>query len=302
MAVDPKNAALMRQAGMASVAAAVTLILIKLYAFVETGSVSMLSTLFDSALDFGASLVNLFAIRTAVVPADAEHRFGHGKAEPLAGLVQVGFILGSSILLLWEVADHFMHPRQVENYGTGIVVMVVSIAVTGALVLFQRSVVKRTNSLAVHADSAHYGSDFAVNISVIAALVLSELLGWWWIDPVFGLLVAVFIAVTAISVGRQALDMLMDREMDDADREKIKEIARAHPEVVDLHDLRTRVSGQDRFIQFHLELSPDILLKAAHRISDEVEAKVVEAFPGAEVIIHQDPYGLEERRKSFRRH
>jgi ferrous-iron efflux pump FieF len=302
MAVDPKNAALMRQAGMASVAAAVTLILIKLYAFVETGSVSMLSTLFDSALDFGASLVNLFAIRTAVVPADAEHRFGHGKAEPLAGLVQVGFILGSSILLLWEVADHFMHPRQVENYGTGIVVMVVSIAVTGTLVLFQRSVVKRTNSLAVHADSAHYGSDFAVNISVIAALVLSELLGWWWIDPVFGLLVAVFIAVTAISVGRQALDMLMDREMDDADREKIKEIARAHPEVVDLHDLRTRVSGQDRFIQFHLELSPDILLKAAHRISDEVEAKVVEAFPGAEVIIHQDPYGLEERRKSFRRH
>jgi ferrous-iron efflux pump FieF len=292
----------MRQAGMASVAAAVTLILIKLYAVVETGSVSMLSTLFDSALDFGASLVNLFAIRTAVVPADAEHRFGHGKAEPLAGLVQVGFILGSSILLLWEVADHFMHPRQVENYGTGIVVMVVSIAVTGALVLFQRSVVKRTNSLAVHADSAHYGSDFAVNISVIAALVLSELLGWWWIDPVFGLLVAVFIAVTAISVGRQALDMLMDREMDDADREKIKEIARAHPEVVDLHDLRTRVSGQDRFIQFHLELSPDILLKAAHRISDEVEAKVVEAFPGAEVIIHQDPYGLEERRKSFRRH
>lgn len=302
MAIDPKNAALMRRAGMASVAAAVTLILIKLYAFIETGSVSMLSTLFDSALDFGASLINLFAISQAVVPADAEHRFGHGKAEPLAGLVQVGFILGSSILLLWEVVDHFMHPQQVQNASLGVVVMVLSIAITGALILFQRSVVRRTGSIAVTADAAHYASDFAVNIGVILALVLSSLFGWWWIDPLCGLLVALLIGFTAVSIGRQALDMLMDREMDDADRDRIKEIARAHPEVVDLHDLRTRISGQDRFIQFHLELSPDILLKAAHRISDEVEAKLVEAFPGAEVIIHQDPYGLEEGRRTFRRH
>ncbi|HVT53209.1 MAG TPA: cation diffusion facilitator family transporter [Dongiaceae bacterium] len=300
MAIDPKNARLMRRAGIASVAAAMTLIVIKLYAFVETGSVSMLSTLFDSALDFGASLINLFAISQAVVPADAEHRFGHGKAEPLAGLVQVGFILGSSILLLWEVADHFLHPQQVQHATLGVSVMVLSIIVTGALILFQRSVVKRTGSLAVTADAAHYGSDFVVNISVIVALVLSSLFGWWWIDPLCGLLVAVWIGLTALSIGRQALDMLMDREMEDADREKIKEIARAHPEVVDLHDLRTRVSGQDRFIQFHLELSPDILLKTAHRISDEVEAKLVQAFPGAEVIIHQDPYGLEERRARFR--
>ncbi|MES1151239.1 MAG: cation diffusion facilitator family transporter, partial [Dongia sp.] len=166
MAIAPKNAALMRQAGIASVAAAMALILIKLYAFIETGSVSMLSTLFDSALDFGASLVNLVAIRTAVAPADAEHRFGHGKAEPLAGLVQVGFILGSSILLLVEVVDHFLHPQIVQNYTLGIVVMVVSIAITGALILFQRGVVKRTGSLAVTADAAHYASDFLVNISV----------------------------------------------------------------------------------------------------------------------------------------
>jgi len=302
MAVAPKNADLMRQAGIASVATALTLILIKLYAFIETGSVSMLSTLFDSALDFGASLVNLFAIRAAVTPADAEHRFGHGKAEPLAGLVQVGFILGSSILLLVEVVDHFMHPQIVQNYTLGIGVMVVSIAITGGLILFQRSVVKRTGSLAVTADAAHYGSDFVVNISVILALILSSAFGWWWIDPLCGVAVALFIGVTALSIGRQALDMLMDREMEDADRDRIKEIARAHPEVVNLHDLRTRVSGQDRFIQFHLELSPDILLKAAHRISDEVEAKLVEAFPGAEVIIHQDPYGIEERSARFRRH
>src|SRR5690349_20983418 len=198
MAVSEKSAALMRAAGMASVGVAAVLIAIKLYAFIATNSVSLLSSLFDSALDLGASMVNLIAIRTAVTPADAEHRFGHGKAEPLAGLVQVAFILGSSVLLLVEVADHFLHPQLVQNYTIGIVVMVVSIAVTGALILFQRSVVKRTNSLAVHADSAHYGSDFIVNLSVIVALVLSSLLGWWWIDPVCGLLVAVFIGFTAI--------------------------------------------------------------------------------------------------------
>ena len=300
MAIDSKNAALMRQAGIASVVAALSLIGIKLYAFAETGSVSMLSTLFDSALDLGASLVNLVAIRQAVMPADAEHRFGHGKAEPLAGLVQVAFILGSSILLLVEVVDHFLHPQPVHNTTLGIVIMVVSIAITGTLTLYQRHVVKRTGSLAIEADATHYLSDFVVNISVIVALVLAGLLGYWWLDPLCGLLVSLFIGFTAISIGRQALDMLMDREMDDADRDRIKEIARAHPEVVNLHDLRTRIAGQDRFIQFHLELAPDILLKAAHRISDEVEARLMAAFPGAEVIIHQDPYGVEERRVRFR--
>jgi ferrous-iron efflux pump FieF len=300
MAIDAKSAHLMQSAAIASVTAATVLILIKLFAFAETGSVSMLSTLFDSALDLGASLVNLVAIRQAVTPADAEHRFGHGKAEPLAGLVQVAFILGSSILLLVEVAGHFLHPQQVQNPTLGVVAMVVSIGITGALILYQRYVVKRTGSLAVSADATHYFSDFIVNISVIVALVLSSLLGLWWIDPVCGLLVSLFIGFTAISIGRQALDMLMDREMDDADRDRIKDIARAHPEVLDLHDLRTRVAGQDRFIQFHLELSPDILLKAAHRISDEVEAHLVAAFPDAQVIIHQDPYGVDERRARFR--
>jgi ferrous-iron efflux pump FieF len=299
MAISPKSAGLMRTAGIASVVAATVLIGVKLFAFAETGSVSMLSTLFDSALDLGASLVNLFAISQAVTPADAEHRFGHGKAEPLAGLVQVAFILGSSILLLVEVADHFLHPQPVQKVGLGIIVMVFSIAVTGALVVYQRSVVKRTGSLAVRADAAHYYTDFLVNISVIAALLLSSMLGLWWIDPLCGLLVALFIGYAAVSIGRASLDMLMDHEMENADRDRIKEIARAHPEVLDLHDLRTRVAGQDRFIQFHLELKPDILLRAAHRISDEVEDRLVSAFPGAEVIIHQDPYGIDERRARF---
>jgi ferrous-iron efflux pump FieF len=257
--------------------------------------VSLLSSLFDSALDLGASVVNLIAIRTAVTPADAEHRFGHGKAEPLAGLVQVAFILGSSLLLLFEVGKHFIERQAVEHELTGIIVMAVSIGLTLVLILFQRHVIRQTESMAVHADSTHYFSDFLANSAVIVALVLTGALDWWWIDPLFGLAVALFIAFTALSIGRAALDMLMDREMDDGDRDRIKLIVRAHPEVIDLHELRTRVAGQDRFIQFHLDLRPEISLKEAHLISDAVEASLMEAFPGAEVIIHQDPLGHRDR-------
>ncbi|HWA51020.1 MAG TPA: cation diffusion facilitator family transporter, partial [Dongiaceae bacterium] len=207
---------LMKLAGAASVGAALVLIGIKLVAFLQTGSVSLLSTLFDSALDAGASIVNLIAVRHALTPADAEHRFGHGKAEPLAGLVQVAFILGSSVLLLVEVVDHFITPQPVRAPEVGIAVMVVSMLVTVLLVALQRHVVRKTKSLAIKADSAHYGSDFLVNASVIVALILSAKFGWWWIDPAIGLLIALFIAWAAVQIGREALDMLMDREMDEA--------------------------------------------------------------------------------------
>jgi ferrous-iron efflux pump FieF len=291
---------LMRLASWASVAAALLLIAIKLYAYLETGSVALLSSLFDSVLDAGASCINILAIRQALAPADNEHRFGHGKAEPLAGLVQVAFILGSSILLLVEVFNHFQSPRQIEDPTAGVAVMVVSILVTGCLVAFQRHVVRKTRSLAVKADSMHYLGDFLVNISVIAALLLSAWFGWWWIDPVFGLAIALFIGVTAIGVGREAFDMLMDREMDDAERQQIKTIVRGHPAVMNLHELRTRVAGQSRFIQFHLELDGDITLREAHRISDAVEDDIMAAFPGAEVIIHQDPHDVDEPRRQFK--
>ena len=292
----------MRLASLASVGVALLLIVLKFGAFLETQSVSLLSTLFDSALDAAASIVNLIAVRHALVPADAEHRFGHGKAEPLASLVQVAFILGSSIVLLTEVVDHFITPQPIAAPEVGIGVMVISLVVTGLLVLFQRHVVRTTGSIAIKSDQTHYASDFLVNFSVIVALVLSTYLGWWWIDPAFGLAIAIYIASSAIKVGKEALDMLMDREMDEADRTRIKEIVRAHPQVLDLHDLRTRAAGRDTFIQFHLELEGSLSLSDAHRISDAVETEVRAAFPGAEVIIHEDPAGVVERRASFRYH
>ncbi len=292
----------MRLASFASVGVALVLIIIKFGAFLQTGSVSLLSSLFDSALDAAASIVNLIAIRHALTPADAEHRFGHGKAEPLAGLVQVAFILGSSIVLLTEVIDHFANPRQVTSPEVGIAVMVISLIATGSLMLFQRHVVQKTGSIAIRSDQAHYASDFLVNCSVILALVLGSRLGWWWIDPAIALAIAIYIASSALKVGKEALDMLMDREMDEADRTRIKEIAGRHPQIRNLHDLRTRVSGRDKFIQFHLELDGSLTLLEAHRISEIIEADVCAAFPGAEVIIHEDPAGASEQHASYQYH
>ncbi|HET6156886.1 MAG TPA: cation diffusion facilitator family transporter [Dongiaceae bacterium] len=297
-----EQARLMRLASFASVGAALLLIALKFAAFLQTGSVSVLSTLFDSALDAAASIVNLIAVRQSLIPADAEHRFGHGKAEPLAGLIQVAFILGSSLILIKEVIDHFITPQPIAAPEIGIAVMVASLVVTGVLVLLQRSVVRRTGSIAIKSDQAHYATDFIVNFSVIAAFLLSAQLGWWWIDPAVGLAIAIFIAAAALRVGKEALDMLMDREMEEAERTRIKEIVRGHPQVLNLHDLRTRAAGRDKFIQFHLEMEGSLSLSDAHRISDAVEADVRAAFPGAEVIIHEDPAGVVEQRATFRYH
>jgi ferrous-iron efflux pump FieF len=206
------------------------------------------------------------------------------------------------VVLAVEVIDRFRTGAAVTEMETGVAVMVISLAVTGLLVLLQRYVVRRTGSIAVRSDQAHYATDFLVNISVIVALVLSSRLGWWWIDPVIGLAIAIFIAGAALRVGKDALDMLMDREMDEAERTRIKEIVRAHPEVLNLHDLRTRASGRDRFIQFHMELDGSLTLLQAHRISEMVEAEVCAAFPGAEVIIHEDPAGASEPHASYQYH
>lgn len=288
------NARLMRNATYASVAVASLLILIKLAAYMMTDSVALLATLIDSMLDVVASVINLLAVRHALTPADREHRFGHGKAEPLAGLGQSAFISGSALFLFAEAAGRIVNPRPVEKGFIGIAVMIVSIVLTIALVQYQRFVVKRTGSMAIGADSLHYVSDILVNLSVIVALILSAYLGWTLADPLFGLGVGGYVLYSAWKIVRQALDHLMDREFPDEDRARIQQIVRAHPEVRNLHDLRTRYSGHTSFVQLHLEMDGNMSLYRAHRISDEVAIDIRKAFPNADVIIHEDPAGLEE--------
>ena len=292
---------LRRLATYASVAVAVLLIAVKLAAWLETGSVALLSSLVDSLLDAAASLVNLFAVRHAMSPADREHRFGHGKAEPLAVLGQSAFIIGSAMLLFAEAIRRLIWPAPVENPPAGIAVMVFSIAMTVGLVLYQRHVVRRTGSIAVSADELHYRSDVILNIGVILALVLGSAFEVPILDPLFGAAIGVWIVYSAVRLVRLSLFQLMDHELDDDEREKIRTIAQSHPDVAAAHDLRTRVAGPTAFIQIHIEMDGGLTLARAHQISDEVEASLRAAYPSAEIMIHQDPEGVEEPRSSFPR-
>jgi len=290
---------LMKRATYASVAVASLLIAAKIVGWLLTGSVSVLSSLLDSLLDIAASVVNLVAVHHAVTPADREHRFGHGKAEPLAGLGQSAFIVGSAAILFIEVLHRAVNPKPVENSWIGIAVMLFSIVITIGLVTYQRDVVARTGSLAIGADELHYRSDIILNGSVILSLVLTSALGWPWLDPSFGAAIGVWIVYSAWQVASRSLTQLMDHEIPDEDRARIRAIALGHDEVSAVHDLRTRAAGPTAFIQLHIEMDGAMTLTHAHIVSDEVEARILEAFPNAEVIIHQDPAGVPEIRRSF---
>ncbi len=290
---------LMKLATAASVVVAVILIGIKLVAWLLTDSVSVLSSLIDSMMDVLASLINLLAVRRALQPPDREHRFGHGKAEPLAGLGQSAFIAGSAALLTVEAVRRLFHPQPVAAVEVGIGVMLFSIMLTIALVALQRYVVRKTNSTAVSADALHYETDILINGSVIASLALSHWLGLHLADPVFAIAIAAYLLRGAWLIARRSLDVLMDREFPDDERVRIRDIALSHPEVTGMHDLRTRQAGIRQFIQLHLEMDGDKRLGEAHEIADAVEAWIRDAYPGAEVIIHQDPEGLQENHPGF---
>lgn len=296
---EDKINTLKRLAARAAVAVACVLILAKAGAWVLTGSVSLLSTLIDSLLDAAASTVNLLAIRHAAQPADNEHRFGHGKAEPLAGLAQAAFVSGSAAFLVFQSMERLFHPVRIENSDVGIAVMVFSMAMTLGLVLFQRFVVDKTNSVAISADALHYRSDLLVNTAVIVALIVAAKFGLLIADPILALMVAVYILISAKDIFLSSYNMLMDRELPDADRERIREIALRNPRVISVHDLRTRSAGTRSFIQFHLELNGDLTLREAHSIADSVMEMIEEAFPNADVLIHEDPHGVQERRAVF---
>lgn len=292
--LQASNHRLLRWATRASVTVASILIVAKLGAWLMTDSVALLSSLIDSVLDAIASVVNLVAVAHALTPADREHRFGHGKAEPLAGMAQAAFIAGSAVFLLFEAGHRLLHPRPVSATEIGIVVMLFSIVATLALVTFQRYVARRTGSVAISADSLHYKGDLLANTAVIVALLLSGGLGWTYADPILAAAVGIYILIGAWGIVGQSLDQLMDRELPDDQRARIRAIAMGHSEVMDVHDLRTRTSGIDTFIQLHLELDGALPLVEAHAIADSVELEIMNEFPGAEVMIHQDPAGIEE--------
>ena len=291
---------LRRRATYASVAVALTLIVAKLTAYLFTESVSILSSLIDSSSDLLASLVTLFGVRVALRPPDRTHRYGHGKAEPLAALAQAAFVTGSAVFLSYEAINRLINPQPIQEGAAGIAVMILSIVLTIGLVAFQRRVIRRTGSLAIGADSLPYSGDLFMNLAVIAALLITSVTGIGLVDPIFALGIAAFLVFGATRIARGSLDTLMDRELPPADRKRIREIVMAHPATRDMHDLRTRNAGNTVFIELHLELDSHLTLAAAHDITDNVESQIMAAFPQAEVLVHQEPHGLSDERLDTR--
>lgn len=267
------------------------LLVVKIAAWWMTGSVSLLASVVDSLLDIAASVVNLIVIRYALQPADREHTFGHGKAESLAALAQAMFISGSACFLLLNGVERFFRPHELQSPEYGIYVSVFALLVTFGLVSFQRYVVKKTNSQAIAADSLHYQTDLYMNAAIILALGLSWL-GFKQADAIFAIGIGVYILYSAIGMAYQAVQTLMDRKLPDDELAQIRATCLSVNGVLGVHQLRTRMAGPVRFIQLHLELDDHIPLIEAHRISDQVEEKLRHLFPGADVIIHQDPYSV----------
>jgi ferrous-iron efflux pump FieF len=259
----------------------------------------MLGSLADSVLDLLASSMTLIAVRFALEPPDREHRFGHGKLEAIAGLVQSLIILGSAHYVGFEAVRRLLAPAAIEAPGIGAIGILVSLSVTISLVFFQRAVVSRTASIAIGADAMHYKADVLTNLAVLAAIAASAAFGWHRADPILGLIVAAVILLSVRAIFLQSLDVLLDRELSSVSRKEILAIASQQPDVLGVHDLRTRTSGTHDFIQFHIELKADISLRRVHEISDRVEAAVMDRFPRAEVIIHADPYGIVEPQDEF---
>lgn len=272
----------------ASVTVAITLIAVKLWAWLATDAASLLASLTDSMLDGLASLFTFFSVRYALQPADREHRFGHGKAESLAALVQSALITGSALLLLVHSAQQLWQGGAPSQPGLGVYVSLFAIAATLGLVVLQRQAIKHTDSKAIAADHLHFQSDLLLNSAVIAALLLSAY-GWYWADSAFAILIALYLGYGAIRIGWDAFQGLMDRELPEEDKAKIIEVLKSTAGVHGWHDLRTRSSGPVRFIQCHVELQDELSLRTAHAIADQAERRLRELFPDTDVIIHMDP-------------
>ncbi|MFN3714612.1 MAG: cation diffusion facilitator family transporter [Alcanivoracaceae bacterium] len=286
--VKLSDSRLMLLTGVASVFTAVVLISVKLVAWYMSGSVAILASLVDSLMDAAASLVNLLAIRYSLMPADDEHRFGHGKAEALAGLAQATLITLSALYLLNEAIDRLLNPVALEASGVAISVMLFSIFATVLLLRLQHYTVRRTGSTAVEADSLHYLSDVAMNIGILLALVGASF-GLLWLDGVAGLLIAAYVLRAAWQVGNQSVQLLLDREMSAEVRQVIASIVAEHPMALGFHQLRTRQSGRTCFIQMHVDMDENLTLREAHALVDSIEERIQKHFPEADVLIHQDP-------------
>ncbi|NJC41115.1 cation diffusion facilitator family transporter [Brevundimonas alba] len=288
--VDDANMAT-RDITRLSVGVAVVLIALKAFALGASGSVSILASLADSALDLAASLTTFFAVRWAAAPPDAEHRYGHGKGEAMAALVQAGLIFASALFIGWEAVQRIFDPRAVSSGYWAVMVMLISIALTGWLVWMQDRAIRRSDSMAVKADRAHYAADLASNVVVLIGVASAAFLAAPGLDAAAGLIVGVWLFWGALGLLKDAADHLLDRAVSDADRIAITTAVLADPRITGVHQLRSRMAGPVMMIQMHVDMEPSLTLEQAHAIVVGAETRILEAFPRADILIHPDPRG-----------
>ena len=290
---------LVRSASIASLLVASTLIVLKYYGWVTTTSVSLLASLADSLIDFLASVFVFVAISYSMLPADAKHRFGYGKSEGLAAFIQSLLIGISGIYVCFEAIKRLLNPSQINQPSTAIWIILVSIVLTLALVMYQKYVVKKSKSIAIESDQYHYLTDTYINLSVLFSITITGWTRFVFIDALVGLLISGVILYTSVTLLKKSFKILLDQEIQSEDRDRIREIALDHPKVLGFHDLRTRDTGREYIIQFHLELDPNMSLLESHEITDEVTDNVLKLYPDSELIIHTDPLGIDEERDPF---
>jgi cation diffusion facilitator family transporter len=283
-------------AAIASISVAVSLCLLKVFGALLTDSLAVLSSMIDSLSDIFGSLITLIAIRYAAKPASCEHRYGYGKAEALSALTQAAFIAGSGLFVMYDGFSRFITPRPIADTGLGLVVMIISIIATLILISFQRYVAKKTNSQAILADSAHYVVDILTNGSIILSLFVVRFFDFQWFDPLTAIFIALYLLYNAYQLARDAIALLLDRELPDEIRCRVEKTVTALPFVCGMHDLRTHDLGGAYMFEFHLELDGSLSLCQAHEYSDAVSAKLRKEFPDAQIVIHQDPSGIKEIR------
>jgi len=287
-----RKATLNRSAAFASISVAMLLVGLKAWAAISTGSTAMLGSLADSALDLVASLTTLAGVWVAALPADERHRFGHGKAEALAAMFQVVLISISALGIAVRAVEQLLAGERTSAAAEGIGVSVVAMAVTLGLLAWQRYVIRRTASLAISTDHVHYQSDLLLNLAVIAALSLDQFAGIAGADPLFGLGISAWLGWNAWLASQQAIEQLMDREWPLEKKERFLAAMAAQPDLRGVHDLRTRTSGNQDFVQFHVWVDPNMSVRDAHKVMDDIEARLHVEFPDVQIIIHPDPEGL----------
>jgi cation diffusion facilitator family transporter len=280
-----------------TLAVALVLVVAKTAGWVMTGSIALLASAVDALVDTGASVVTLLGVRYAQRPPDRDHRFGHGKGEAVAAFTQATFLAGAAAVLAFQSLERLVSPTPLDALEFGVVLIAGSLVVATGLVTMQTWVVRRTRSTAIAADRAHYLTDIALNVAVLAALAVTKVTGWTRADPAFALAISAYMLSNAYGIAHDALEQLLDQELPREERRKIKETVRACAGVRDIHDLRTRFSGDRTFVEYHLEVDPGLTVDIGHAIGDATEDAVRRLLPGTvEATAHVEPHGIVDER------